>query len=47
MNRGLPRSVFLDGEKMAGSVFKARLKDDLSMPIRRPRLLGAEDQPPE
>ncbi len=36
MNRGVPNSVFVDGEKMAGSVFKARLKAALGIPLKRP-----------
>jgi hypothetical protein len=39
MHLGVPSSVYLDGEKIAGSVFLARLKDALDMPLRRPRLV--------
>ena len=37
MNHGLPNSVFLDGKKFAGSVFKGRLKTELGLPIKHPR----------
>jgi hypothetical protein len=38
MQRGNPSSVFLDGRKFAGSVFLELLKEELGLPIRRPRL---------
>jgi hypothetical protein len=39
MNTGMPSIIYVDGEPVAGSVFKARLKDALGMPLRLPRLL--------
>jgi hypothetical protein len=46
MNRGVPTSVFIDGEKVAGSVFKARIKDELGIPLKRPRLIRRPPDPP-
>ena len=43
MNTGVPNSVFLDGERIAGSVFKAMLEDDLGIPLRQPRLIRLEE----
>lgn len=42
INREIPNSVFIDGQKVAGSVFKARLKDELGIPLRRPRIIRPE-----
>jgi hypothetical protein len=39
MHTGVPNSVYVDGEPVAGSVFKARLKDALGIPLSRPHLL--------
>ena len=37
MNRIYPTSVFLDGKKFAGSVFKGMIKGELGLPIKHPR----------
>ena len=39
MNTGVPSSAFVDGERIAGSVFKAMLNDALGIPRRQPRLI--------
>src|SRR5688500_11118996 len=39
MNAGVPSSVFVDGERIAGSVFKAMLQDELGMPLPQPRIV--------
>jgi hypothetical protein len=39
MNTGVSSSVFLDGERIAGSVFKAMLQDELGMPLPQPRIV--------
>ena len=43
MNTGVPSTVFVDGERIAGSVFKAMLEEDLRMPLRQPRILRLEE----
>jgi hypothetical protein len=43
MNRGYPSSIYLDGRKLAGSVFKGMLKTELGLPIKHPRLIRLED----
>src|SRR5215211_6862231 len=43
MSTGVPSSVFVDGERIAGSVFKAMLKEELGMPLRQPRLIRLEE----
>ena len=43
MNTGVPNSVFLDGERIAGSVFKAMLEDDLGIRLRQPRIVRLEE----
>ncbi len=43
MNRVYPSSVFLDGKKLAGSVFKGLLKSELGLPIKRPRPIRIDD----
>jgi hypothetical protein len=43
MNTGVPSSVFVDGERIAGSVFKAMLKDALGIPLRQPRLVRLDE----
>jgi hypothetical protein len=45
MNTGVPSSVYVDGEKIAGSVFKAKLKDALGMPLRLPRIVRPDPDP--
>lgn len=39
MNTGVPSAVFVDGERIAGSVFKAMLQDSLCIPLRQPRIV--------
>jgi hypothetical protein len=39
MNTGVPSTVFVDGERIAGSVFKAMLQDELGMPLPQPRIV--------
>ena len=39
MNTGVPSSVFVDGERISGSVFKARLENALGIPLRQPRIV--------
>ena len=43
MSTGVPSSVFVDGEKIAGSVFKAMLQDDLGIPLRQPRIVRLDE----
>src|SRR5215216_7527762 len=43
MSTGVPSSVFVDGERVAGSVFKAMLKDELGIPLRQPRIVRLEE----
>jgi hypothetical protein len=46
MNRSVPNSVFIDGEEVSGSVFKARIKDELGIPLKRPQLIRRPPDPP-
>jgi hypothetical protein len=46
LNTGVPSSVFVDGKRIAGSVFKAMLKDELGIPLGQPRLIRL-DEPDE
>jgi len=39
MSAGLPRSIYLDGKRIEGSVFKAMLEVDLGIPHHQPRLI--------
>jgi len=43
MSTGVPSSVFVDGERIAGSVFKAMLKEDLGMTLRQPRIVRLDE----
>jgi len=43
MNTGVPSTVFVDGERMAGSVFKAMLEEDLGIRLRQPRIVRLEE----
>jgi hypothetical protein len=43
ISTGVPSSVYLDGERIAGSVFKAMLEIDLGIPIDQPRLIRLEE----
>jgi hypothetical protein len=40
---GVPSSVYLDGERIAGSVFKAMLEIDLGISVHQPRLIRLEE----
>jgi hypothetical protein len=44
LSTGVPSNVFVDGEKIAGSVFKAKLKDALGMPLRLPRIVRPDPE---
>jgi hypothetical protein len=39
MDTGVPSSVYVDGERISGSVFKARLENALGIPVRQPRIV--------
>ena len=41
--RYVPNSVFVDGRKYAGSVFRVALTMEVGLPIRHPRLLFLDD----
>jgi hypothetical protein len=43
ISTGVPSSVYLDGERIAGSVFKAMLEVDLGIPLHQPRLIRLEE----
>jgi hypothetical protein len=43
MNRGMPTSVYLDGRKLAGSVFRGILKTELGLPIKHPRWVRPDE----
>ena len=43
ISTGVPSSVYLDGERIAGSVFKAMLEIDLGIPLHQPRLIRLEE----
>ena len=43
MNTGVPSCVFVDGKRLAGSVFKAMLKDALGIPLRQPRIVRLDE----
>src|SRR5215216_5359243 len=45
MHTGVPGSVYVDGERISGSVFKARLKDALGIPVRQPRVVRLDPDP--
>ena len=46
VQRAMPTSVFVDGKKVAGSVFIRMLKEELGIPIRTPRLIRwPQDRP--
>ena len=46
MEWAMPTSVFLDGKKVAGSVFMRMLREELGIPIRTPRLIRWHQDPP-
>ena len=43
LNTGVPSSVFVDGERIAGSVFKAMLKEELGILLRQPRIVRLDE----
>src|SRR5215208_5593682 len=43
MNTGVPSTVFLDAERIAGSVFKAMLEEDLGFSLRQPRIVRLDE----
>jgi hypothetical protein len=43
MSTGVPNSVFVDGDRLAGSVFKAMLKEDLGITLRQPRIVRLDE----
>jgi hypothetical protein len=43
MSAGLPSSVYLDGKRIEGSVFKAMLEVDLAIPHYQPRLIRLDE----
>jgi hypothetical protein len=43
MNRGEPSSVYLDGKKLAGSVFRGIVKTELGLPIKHPQWVRPDD----
>jgi hypothetical protein len=43
MNTGVPSSVFVDGERIAGSVFKAMLEEDLGFSLGQPRIVRLDE----
>jgi hypothetical protein len=45
VQHGYPSSVFLDGQKLAGSVFVGMLKTELGLPIKQPQRIHLK--PPE
>jgi hypothetical protein len=43
LSAGLPSSVYLDGKRIEGSVFKAMLEVELDIPHHQPRLIRLEE----
>jgi len=43
MNTGVPSIVFVDGERMAGSVFKAMLTEALGILLRKPKIVRLDE----
>src|SRR5215217_7820286 len=39
MDTCVPSSVYVDGERISGSVFKTRQKDATGIPVRQPRIV--------
>jgi hypothetical protein len=39
MYTGVPSSIYVDGERISGAVFKARLENALGIPVRQPRIV--------
>ena len=37
------RKLLVDGDKIAGSVFKAMLEEQLSIPLRQPRIVRLDE----
>jgi hypothetical protein len=44
--QSIPNSVFVNGNKIAGSVFEEHLKEVLSIPLKQPRLLPPDTPAP-
>ena len=43
ISTGVPSSVYLDGERIAGSVFKAMFEIHLGIPLHQPRLIRLDE----
>jgi hypothetical protein len=43
MDHGVPSTVFLDGKKLAGSVFRGMLKTELGLPIEHPQWVDMDE----
>ena len=43
MDRGVPTIVYLDGGKLAGSVFRGMLKTKLGLPIKHPQWVDLDE----
>ncbi len=43
MDHGMPTSVYLDGGKLAGSVFRGMLKTKLGLPIKHPQWVDLDE----
>jgi hypothetical protein len=43
MSAGLPSSIYVDGKRIEGSVFKAMLEVGLGIPHRQPRLIRLDE----
>jgi hypothetical protein len=43
LNTGVPSNVFVDGERIAGSVFKAMLKEELGIGLGQPRIVRLDE----
>ena len=43
LNTGVPNSVFVNGERIAGSVFKAMLKEELGIGLGQPRIVRLDE----
>jgi hypothetical protein len=43
ISTGVPSSIFLDGERIAGSLFKAMLEEDLGLPLHQPKLIRLDE----
>jgi hypothetical protein len=43
LNTGVPNSVFVNGERIAGSVFKAMLKEELGIGLGQPSIVRLDE----